>query len=190
MKRATYEDVLNAPENKVAEILDGELFLSPRPAPRHAVASSEIGMAVGNAFHRGIGGPGGWWILDEPELHFGEQVLVPDIAGWRRERLPAIPDETFFTLAPDWVCEVLSPSTERFDRGRKLRIYAEAGISYAWLVKPTDRTLEVLRLRDGAWTIVGVWEDAAVVRAEPFEAVELEVGRLWADGSPPPSEAG
>jgi Uma2 family endonuclease len=180
MKRATYEDVLNAPENKVAEILDGELFLSPRPALRHAVASSEIGMAVGNAFHRGIGGPGGWWILDEPELHFAEQVLVPDLAGWRRERLPAIPDEAFFSLAPDWVCELLSPSTERIDRGRKLRIYAEAGVEHAWLLKPTDRTLEVLRLRDGTWSIVGVWEDAALVRAEPFEAVELELGRLWA----------
>ena len=145
MKRATYEDVLNAPSNKVAEILDGELFLSPRPAPKHAVASSEIGMAIGNPFHRGAGGPGGWWILDEPELHFGEQVLVPDLAGWRRERLPAIPDEAFFTLAPDWVCEVLSPSTERIDRSRKLRIYAEAGVQHAWLVKPTDRTVEVLR---------------------------------------------
>ncbi len=184
MKRATYEDVLNAPENKVAEILDGELFLSPRPAPRHSVASSRLGAAIGSAFDRDAGdpgGPGGWWILDEPELHFGEQVLVPDLAGWRRGRLPAIPDEAYFSLAPDWVCEVLSPSTERFDRSRKLRIYAEAGIAHAWLVKPTDRTLEVLRLREGAWTIVGVWEDAASVQVEPFETVELELGRLWAD---------
>ncbi len=184
MKRATYEDVLNAPEHKVAEILDGELVLSPRSAPRHAVVSSGIGMAIGNPFHRRPGepgGPGGWWILDEPELHFGEQVLVPDLAGWRRERLAAIPDEAFFTLAPDWVCEVLSPSTERVDRGRKLRIYAEAAVAHAWLVQPSQRTLEVLRLRDGTWTIVGVWEDAARVRAEPFGAVELELGRLWAD---------
>jgi Uma2 family endonuclease len=181
MKRATYEDVLNAPENKVAEILDGELFLSPRPAPRHAVASSEIGMAIGSPFQRGVGGPGGWWILDEPELHLGDAVVVPDIAGWRRQRLPAIPDEAFFSLPPDWVCEVLSPSTERIDRSRKLRVYAEADVAHAWLVKPTDRTLEVLRLRDGAWTIVAVWEDAALVRAEPFEAVDLELGRLWGD---------
>ena len=187
MKRATYEDVLNAPENKVAEILDGELFLSPRPAPRHAVASSRARDGHRGPFDRGSGGPGGWWILDEPELHFGEQVLVPDLAGWRRERMPAVPDEAFFSLAPDWVCEVLSPSTERIDRGRKLRIYAEAGVAHAWLVKPTDRTLEVLRLRDGAWTIVAVWEDAAVVRAEPFEAIELELGRLWAE--PPASPA-
>jgi Uma2 family endonuclease len=191
MKRATYEDVLNAPENRVAEILDGELFLSPRPAPRHAVASSEIGMAIGNPFQRGVGGPGGWWILDEPELHLGDAIVVPDLAGWRRERLPAIPDEAFFSLSPDWVCEVLSPSTERIDRSRKLRIYAEAGVAHAWLVKPTDRTLEVLRLRDGAWTIVAVWEDAAVVRAEPFAAIDLELGRLWGDApAPSPHEIG
>jgi Uma2 family endonuclease len=132
-------------------------------------------------------GPGGWWILDEPELHLGEQVVVPDLAGWRRERVPAIPDEAFFTLAPDWVCEVLSPSTERIDRGRKLRIYAEAGVAHAWFVKPTDRTLEVFRLRDGAWTIVGVWEGAAVVRAEPFDAVALDLAPLWGDPAPPAS---
>jgi Uma2 family endonuclease len=187
MKRATYEDVLNAPENKVAEILDGELVLSPRPAPRHAVAHSRLLGTLGRTFDDGIGGPGGWWILTEPELHFGEQVLVPDIAGWRRERMPAIPDEAYFSVAPDWVCEVLSPSTERIDRSRKLRIYAEAGVAHAWLVKPTDRTLEVLRLREGAWTIVAVWEDAAVVRAEPFDAIELELGRLWAvQAAPPP----
>ena len=181
MKRATYEDVLTAPPNKVAEILDGELFLSPRPAPRHAVISSELGMALGNPFHRGSGGPGGWWILDEPELHLGEHIVVPDLAGWRRERLPAIPEEAFFSLAPDWVCEVLSPSTERIDRGRKLRIYAEAGVAHAWLVTPAERMLEVLRLREGAWTIVGVFGDSDTVRIEPFEAIELELGRLWAD---------
>jgi Uma2 family endonuclease len=190
MKRATYEDVLNAPESKVAEILDGELCLSPRPGPRHAFTSSELGAFFVNGLRAGGGGAGGWWILDEPELHFGEQVVVPDIAGWRRERLPALPDEAHFTLAPDWVCEVLSASTERIDRGRKLRTYAAAGVAHAWLVKPTDRTLEVFRLRDGAWTIVGVWEDAAVVRAEPFEALELELGRLWADSAPPAPEAG
>jgi Uma2 family endonuclease len=185
MKRATYEDVLNAPENKVAEILDGELFLSPRPSPRHAMAHSRLLGALDSPFDAGIGGPGRWSILIEPELHFAEQVLVPDLAGWRRERLPAMPDEAFFTLAPDWVCEVLSPSTERIDRSRKLRIYAEAGVGHAWLVKPSDRTLEVFRLHEGAWTIVGVWEDAAAVRAEPFEAVELDLGRLWVDHAPP-----
>jgi Uma2 family endonuclease len=185
MKRATYEDVLNAPENKVAELLDGELFLSPRPAPRHAAAASEIGMVLGNPFHRGSGGPGGWWILDEPELHFGDQVVVPDLAGWRRERMPAMPNEAFFSVAPDWVCEVLSPSTERIDRGRKLQIYAEAGVAHAWLVNPLERTLEVLRLKDGSWTIVGVCSGSDVVRIKPFEAIELELGQLWLDPAPP-----
>ena len=184
VKRATYDDVLNAPEHKVAEIVDGELFLSPRPNPRHAVVSSRLGMELGPFDHEG-GAPGAWWILDEPELHLGEHVLVPDLAGWRRERLPAIPDEAYFTLAPDWVCEVLSPSTERLDRTRKLRVYAEAGVAHAWLVKPTERMLEVLRLRDGAWTILGIYGDDDVVRVAPFEALELDLRRLWPDAPAP-----
>jgi Uma2 family endonuclease len=181
MKRATYEDVLNAPENKVAEILDGELVLSPRPAPRHSVASSRIGAALGEPFDRGRGGPGGWWILDEPEIHLGDQVVVPDLAGWRRERMPSIPELAFFPLAPDWACEVLSPSTERIDRGRKLRIYADAGVPHLWFVNPVERTLEVMRLRDSVWTILAVHSESDVVRAEPFDAVELELARLWVD---------
>jgi len=195
MKRATYEDVLNAPENKVAEILDGELFLSPRPTPRHALAASRLGRILG-PYDDDPGGPGGWWILDEPEFHLGDETAettVPDLAAWRRERMPSMPDGAFFTLAPDWVCEILSPSTERVDRGKKLRAYAAAGVAHAWLVKPSDRTFEVLRLREGVWTIVAVWEDTAVVRAEPFEAVELQLGRLWADPArpaPPSPDAG
>jgi Uma2 family endonuclease len=191
LKRATYEDVLAAPENKVAEILDGELFLSPRPAPRHSVASSRLGGAL-VPFEDGQGGPGGWWILDEPELHLGEHVVVPDLGGWRRERMPAIPDAAFFSLAPDWVCEVLSPSTERIDRGRKLKIYAEAGVAHAWFVNPVERTVEVLRLRDGAWTIVAVCSGSDTVRVEPFDAIELALGRLWVDSpaSPEPLPPG
>jgi Uma2 family endonuclease len=178
VKRATYEDVLNAPEHKVAEILDGELFLSPRPRSRHSVACSRLGGAL-EPFDGGNDRPGGWWILFEPELHFGEDVVVPDRAGWRRERMPVMQDVAFFSLAPDWVCEVLSPSTERIDRGRKLRIYADAGVANAWFVNPVERTLEVLRLRDGAWTIVAVCTGSDGVRIEPFEAIELPLGRLW-----------
>lgn len=180
VKRATYDDVLNAPENKVAEILDGELFLSPRPSARHALVSSCLGMEL-RPFGSGAGTPGGWWILDEPELHLTDHVVVPDLGGWRRERLPAVPDAAWFTLAPDWVCEVLSPSTERLDRTRKLRLYAEAGVAHAWLVKPAERMLEVLRLRDGAWTILGVYGEDDVVRVEPFEALELDLRLLWPD---------
>lgn len=180
MKRATYEDVLRAPENKVAEILDGELFLSPRPASRHSVAASHLHGAL-TPFDDGPEGPGGWWILFEPELHFGDDVVVPDLAGWRRERMPAMLDVAFFSLPPDWICEVLSPSTERIDRTRKLRIYAAAGGAHAWFVSPIERMLEVLRLRDGARTIVAVCGDSDMVRAEPFEAIELALGRLWVD---------
>jgi Uma2 family endonuclease len=189
MKRATYEDVVNAPENKVAEILDGELVLSPRPAPRHAVTTSRLGRILG-PFDDDPGGPGGWWILDEPELHFGDHVVVPDLAGWRRERMPAMPDEPFFSASPEWVCEVLSPSTERLDRGRKLRIYAQAGVAHAWLVNPVERTLEVLLLKDGSWTIVGVCSGSDVVRIKPFDAIELELGRLWLEHVPPSPDAG
>ncbi len=185
MKRATYDDVLNAPDNKVAEILDGELLLSPRPALRHSHAASRLGSDLGGPFDRGRGGPGGWIILDEPELHFGDQVIVPDLAGWRRERLPSVPDRPWLDLAPDWVCEVLSPSTERIDRSKKLRIYAEAGVAHAWLVNPIEHTLEVLRLRDGVWTIVAVRAGADRVRAEPFDAIELELDALWADQGAP-----
>jgi len=180
LKRATYEDVLSTPENKVAEILDGELFLSPRLAPRHSVASSRLRGAL-RPFDEGQEGPADWWILFAPEVHLGEDVIVPDVGGWRRERMPAIPDTAFFSVAPDWVCEVLSPSTERIDRGRKLRIYAEAGVAHAWLVNPTERTLEVLRLRDGAWTIVAVCSGSDTSRVEPFDAIELPLGRLWID---------
>jgi Uma2 family endonuclease len=179
MKRATYEDVLNAPEHKVAEILDGELFLSPRPALPHARAASKLGAFLDGPFDDGRGGPGGWLVLFEPELHFGDDVLVPDLAGWRRDRLPAVPRAPWLSLAPDWACEVLSPSTARIDRGRKLRIYAEAGVAWLWLVDPIEQTLEVLRLREGAWTIAAVHTGRDVVRAEPFDAVELTLERLW-----------
>ena len=184
MKRATYEDVLNAPENKVAEILDGELFLSPRPGLRHARASSRLGGLLDGPFDRGKGGPGGWLLLDEPELHFGEQVVVPDLAAWRRERLPAVPDAPWLDIAPDWVCEVLSPSTARIDRGHKLRIYAEASVGHLWLLDPLEQTLEVLRLREAKWTIIAVHTGDAAVRAEPFEANELEIRELWPDADP------
>jgi Uma2 family endonuclease len=187
LKRATYEDVLSAPDNKAAEILDGELVLSPRLAPRDSVACSHLIGALGTFNHRD--GPGGWWILHAPEFHFRGDVLVPNICGWRRERMPVMADLPFFSLAPDWICEVLSPSTERIERTRKLRIYAAAGVAHAWLVKPAEQMLEVLRLRDGAWTIVAVCGDFDVVRVEPFEAIELALERLWVDSAAVPPDA-
>ena len=167
------------PDHLVAEILDGELYTSPRPAPRHADASSGLGGALRGPFDRGRGGPGGWRILFEPELHLGRDVLVPDIAGWRRERLPQLPEEAYFSIAPDWICEVVSPSTAAMDRVKKLRIYARERVRHAWLVDPIARTLEVLRLEDGRWTIVSTWAGLATLRAEPFEALDLDLALLW-----------
>jgi Uma2 family endonuclease len=181
-RRATYQDVLEAPEHMVAEIIDGELYLQPRPAKPHAAAATALGEELGPPFKRGRGGPGGWIILDEPEVHFGGDVLVPDLAGWRRERMPVMTnDEPYFSLAPDWACEVLSLGTAVKDRAKKLPIYARENVGHVWLVEPLQRTLDVLRLHEGRWTIVAVHEGGARVRAEPFDAIELDLGILWAD---------
>jgi Uma2 family endonuclease len=178
---ATYDDLLALPEHVVGEIIAGELIVSPRPAPRHAVATSVLGGELGPPYHSGRGGPGGWWILDEPELHLSDDVLVPDLAGWRRVRLPVVADAPYFTLPPDWICEVLSPGTARLDRQRKLAVYAREGARHAWLLDPIERTLEVLRLDGRQWVIVGVHANEEEVRAEPFEATLLPLAGLWVD---------
>jgi Uma2 family endonuclease len=159
-----------------AQVIDGELHLHPRPASPHAVAASGMGMDIGSPFFRGRGGPGGWVILDEPELHLGLDILVPDLAGWRRERMPAIPDVPYFELAPDWVCEVLSPSTRRIDLVAKARVYAREGIPWLWFVDPVARFVEVRRLEAGGWFVQATAEGDEPARLPPFEAVELDVG--------------
>jgi Uma2 family endonuclease len=179
VRPASYEDILRLPENKVGEIVDGELIVSPRPGPRHALASSSLGAEIGGPFGRGRGGPGGWIILDEPELHLGPQVLVPDLAGWRRERMPALPDTAWFTLAPDWVCEVLSPSTAIVDRTRKQDIYREQGIRWLWFVDPAGRTIEVLSRAEQHWILTGSFGGSGEMRISPFDAVPIDVGALW-----------
>jgi Uma2 family endonuclease len=178
-KRATYEDLVAAPEHLVAEILNGELVLHPRPAPPHALASSILGTELIGPFHIGRNGPGGWVILFEPELHLNEDVLVPDLAGWRRERMPQIQDAVGIKLPPDWVCEVLSPSTRARDRADKLPIYAREGIGHVWFVDPIACTLEAFRLDGQTYRLMGTWRDEARVRIEPFEAIELELSTLW-----------
>jgi len=176
---ATYDDLVKLPDIVVAEIVDGELHASPRPAARHIGAGSALGVLVGGPYQHGLSGPGGWWVLDEPELHLGSDVLVPDLAAWRRSRMPNLPDTACFPLAPDWICEILSPSTASFDRAQKLAVYARAGVVHAWLIDPLARTLEVLRLERGRWRILATHASNEVVRAEPFTDIDLELTGLW-----------
>jgi Uma2 family endonuclease len=179
---ATYDDLLAVPDHLVAEIVDDELWTSPRPAPRHSKASSLLGAVLALGFGAGDRPPGGWHILDEPELHLGAHALVPDIAGWRLVRMPKLPETPYFSLAPDWVCEVLSPPTALLDRAKKLRIYAEAGVDHVWLVDPVLRSLEVLcRDEEGHWTLLDTRVGAVVVRAEPFTAIEVDLSLLWSE---------
>ncbi|MEM6731598.1 MAG: Uma2 family endonuclease [Myxococcota bacterium] len=183
MKRqASYADIEALAENQVGELIAGDLVVSPRPSGPHARASSVLGMELGPPFDRGRGGPGGWVILDEPELHLGPDVLVPDLAGWRIERLPAIPQDHRFKVAPDWVCEVLSPSSARYDRVAKLNIYLREQTAHVWIVDPRSRTLEVFRHQGENWLLERTFSDEAGhkrVRAEPFSAVEIELAALW-----------
>jgi len=181
-RRATYEDLAKVPDHMVAEIIDGELLTTPRPAVRQALAASMLGADLIGAFGGpppGSAAPGGWWLLFEPELHLGGDVIVPDFAGWRRERVPVLPDVVGVELAPDWVCEVVSPSTGAIDRGQKMGVYAREAVSHLWIVDPTLRTLEVYRLEDRRWVVASTHGGVEAVRAEPFDAVALDVRRWW-----------
>jgi Uma2 family endonuclease len=185
-RRATYDDLMRVPDTMVAEIIAGDLITSPRPATPHAHTGTVIGADVVSAFHGQPGAPpkpGGWWILFEPELHFGDDVLVPDFAGWRRERLPVLPNVPAMTLAPDWACEIVSPSTAALDRARKMPIYAREDVGHLWLVDPLARTLEIYRRReDGYWIVVDAHGAEDVVHAEPFQAIALALDHWWLPG--------
>ncbi len=178
-RRATYQDIIDAPPHMVAEIVDGVLYTFPRPAPRHAYTYSGLGGIIIPPFHFGRGGPGGWWILNEPELHFGDDVLVPDIAGWRRARMASLPEEAYFTLAPDWVCEILSKSTRKFDLKAKRGVYAREGVEYLWFVDPVQRYLEARRLVNSQWVLIDRLHDDAQVCLPPFEEIRFDLSDLW-----------
>lgn len=178
-KMGTYADLEAVPSHLVGELIGGNVVASPRPAALHAVAASMLGSELSGPYFRGRGGPGGWVILDEPELHLGRDVLVPDLAGWRRERMPEVPNVPHFALAPDWVCEVLSPSTEATDRGDKSRVYARENVAHLWFVDPIVKTLEVLQLDGKTYRVIDVFTGDARVRAAPFDATELELAALW-----------
>ena len=179
-RRATCQDVLDAPTHQVAKIVEGSLYTHPRPEPPHTTATSVLGGELNPPFHRGRGGPGGWWILDEPEFHLGEDILVPNLAGWWRDRMPELPNTPYFTLAPDWACEVLSASTRRLDLQSKRPADAREGVGHFWLVDPTDRALEAFELREGEWVLIACAKDAEPVSIPPFDAITFSLGDLWA----------
>jgi Uma2 family endonuclease len=179
-KPATYEDVLASPPHVVAEIVAGVLYQSPRPALPHAMAASVVGGELGPPFTRGRGGPGGWIILDEPEVHLGADIVVPDVGGWRRQTLPELPEAAYLTVRPDWVCEVSSPSTRAMDRGPKLEVYQRERVGHVWLIEPLDKLLEVLELDGDAYRIIQRVVGEAPARLKPFDAIEFDVAALWA----------
>ena len=178
---ATYRDVLDAPLNMVAEFVDGALHLHPRPALRNARASFTRGVRIGGPFDEGRRGPGGWWAIDGPEQHIRPDVLVPDLCGWRRDRMPEIADAPWTELAPDWICEVLGPGTMRIDLTDKRRIYAVAAVAHLWPIDPTARRLEAFAFRDGAWTLTAALKDEEEVRVPPLDAVAFPLSALWPD---------
>jgi Uma2 family endonuclease len=181
-KPATYEDLLALPEGQRGEVLGGELIASPAPLPRHSKVQGAARRFLGGPFDDddGRGGPGGWWIFVEVDIELGPRDIVrPDLSGWRRERLPRPGPARPIRVVPDWACEILSPATAARDRVAKRALYARASIRHYWLIDPDARVLEALELRDGIWVEVGVYDDEASARIPPFDAVELEVGRLF-----------
>ncbi len=179
-RRAVYEDLFDVPENMIGEIINGELVATPRPSRKHASTASRLGYEIGPPyeFARG-GGPGGWIIIYEPEISFDEDILVPDLAGWKKERFPTEEPHNWISVPPDWICEVLSPSTAQTDRAQKMPIYAEHHVPHLWLIDPILKTLEVFQLESGRWVMAGVYAKTAKVRAEPFVELELDLGLLW-----------
>jgi Uma2 family endonuclease len=178
--RATYEDLFRIPEHETGEIVDGELYTHPRPAVRHARALFRLGSILGDPFDRGRNGPGGWVILAEPELHLAEDIVAPDIAGWRRARMPELPDAAFIAVAPDWVCEGLSPRTERVDRGKKMTLYARERVGHVWLVNVAQRMLEIFELDGATFRLLHVAEGDERGRFAPFDELEIDRAELWA----------
>ena len=178
-RRATYQDVLDAPPHRVAEIVDGMLYINPRPPTLQALAKTRLVAGLGHAFGFGRGGPGGWLIMHEPELHLGEDILVPDVAGWSHERLPRIPETWDAVIAPDWVCETVPDSTRELDLNGKRPVYARAGIPHLWLVDPVDRTLEAFELHNGQWLLLASAKDDEPVSIRPFDAMTFSLANLW-----------
>jgi Uma2 family endonuclease len=190
-RKATYEDLFNIPENMTGEIINGELIVTPRPSRKHIYTASRLDKEIGPAYELGRGGPGGWIILIEPEIKLGgEHVMVPDLAGWKKERFPKEEPYNWISVAPDWVCEILSPTTAITDKTEKMPIYAQYGVSFLWLVDPINKTLDVFRLKEGEWVVAGLHLGEARVRAVPFNEIEINLSDLWLEAlsEPPPEQ--
>ncbi len=186
LKFATYEDLYAIPENMIGEIISGRLVVTPRPSRRHILAASALGGELMPRFQfRGGDGPGGWVILVEPEVGFGEDILVPDLAGWKIERYPEDEPHNWISVSPDWVCEILSPRTETRDRDQKMTVYARHGVPHVWLINPIIATLEAYKLSPGGWLRVAIFSGNSVVRVEPFQETEINLGNLWSPGGLP-----
>lgn len=176
-----YDDLLDLPDSVTGEILAGQLYAHPQPGGKHVLVASNLVVEIGGPYHRGRGGPGSWWILQEPEVHLSmnDEVVVPDVAGWQKERLPEIPDSNKFTVLPDWVCEILSPSTSSIDREIKKPLYAQYGVRYLWLVSPEDKELEAFKLIDGDWKTQGMFDASDHVAVEPFDSAAFRLRDLF-----------
>jgi Uma2 family endonuclease len=183
---AAYSALGAMPTGWVGEILDEELVASPRPSAEQLRAAFMLGVELGERLDPRRAGTGRWCFLRAPELRLGGDVLVPDLAGWRRDRLAEapLPAEPFLRLAPDWVCEVLGPASVVLDRARKLPVYARAGVSQVWLVDPVARTLECFQRVKRGWLLASTHEGEALVRAEPFAGLTLELSALWMPAEP------
>lgn len=178
-KKATYEDLLSLPDNVTGEIIDGELVVTPRPSRKHAKAAFALSGELAPPYDFGRGGPGGWVLLIEPEVRLGEHTVVPDLAGWKKETFPVTEDSNWISVAPDWVCEILSPRTLRTDRVGKMGIYREHSVRHVWLLDPSNKTLEVFGLQSGAWMVLGFYVEDDKVRAEPFSEIEIAMENFW-----------
>ncbi len=187
-KKATYEDLYRIPENVTGEIINGELILTPRPSRKHGFCATALGTAVTAPYQFGqAGGPGGWVFIIEPEVGLGEDILVPDLAGWKRERFPVEEDHNWISVAPDWVCEILSPGTFRSDKVKKMPLYADHGVSHIWLIDPVAMAADAFRLESGRWSLLGSFAENDKVRVEPFQEIEISLGDLWVENSKPPT---
>jgi len=187
-KLATWDDLLaTLDDGRTYEIIAGLMEALPRPRPGHGNAQALLSGEIVRPFQRGRGGPGGWWIIIEPDVELTtNDIIVPDLAGWKRDKVPEFPHDRPIRFVPDWICEVLSPTNQKRDRVVKANLYLTCGVMYYWILDVQERTLEAYSAKEGSWVRLGAWTDGDTSRIPPFDAIELEVEGLF---PPPPSSS-